>query len=328
MASRKDKPTVLVTEECYRRGKEVYDSVKDFEIVTSASNEAILAAKAKDKNAFAVILGPDTYSGPLYEEMNKGGVIARFGVGYDGINFQKAENRGLLVTNTPGVLETTVAELTVFLAGEILRGVGEASKELKNGIWNPVPGRELQGKTWAILGLGKIGKKVSNILSFGFGVTVYALKKNTSNSEKIKRQHGVEKLSSDYAEIAPHADIVSLHLPANENTHRFMNRSRLERLKSGAILINTARGALVDENALYDLLKDRHLSGAGLDVFGNEPYQPIDVNKDLRKLPGVVLTPHIGSNAKECSRRMTERVLQNIRFALEENYEQMDLVTV
>src|SRR5699024_2332023 len=139
--------------------------------------------------------------------------LARFGVGCDGVDLEQAQEKKLFVTNTPGVLESTVAEFTVFLAGEVLRRPGRINKEIREGEWNPTSGRDLQDKTWAILGLGKIGKKVSKILSFGFGVKVYALKKNISDPDKVREEYGVEKISTDYTDIAPFADIVSLHLP-------------------------------------------------------------------------------------------------------------------
>src|SRR5699024_7760254 len=103
--------------------------------------------------------------------------------------------------------------------------------------------------------------------------------------------------------------------PANHDTTHFMNEDRLRQLKSGAILINTARGSLIEENALYDILKINYLTGAALDVFENEPYKPVEKQKDLRTLPNVVMTPHTGSNTEACSKRIAERVIQNIRFA-------------
>lgn len=322
----KSKLTVLVTDECYERGKPVYDDIEDFEIIPAPVGEDRLAGLVTKHNAFAVVLGPETYSGPLYEAMEENSVLARFGVGCDGVDLEKSRKNKLLVTNTPGLLESTVAEFTVFLAGEVLRSPGRTTGEMRQGSWNPVPGRELRGKTWAILGLGNIGKKVSRILSFGFGVEVYALKKSISDAGKIRETYGVEKVSKEYDEIAPIADIVSLHLPVNKQTRQYMNRERLRQLKPGAVLINTGRGALVNEDALYDAITEKHLSGAGLDVFINEPYQPSNKNKDLRDFSNIVLTPHVGSNTYESSVRMTDRVIQNIRLAREEKYDKMDIV--
>lgn len=323
----KSKPNVLVTDESYNRGKQIYDAIEDLHIIPVPVDEERLAGLVEEHNAFAVVLGPETYSGPLYEAMKEKGVLARFGVGCDGVDLGKSRDNGLLVTNTPGVLEATVAEFTVFLAGEVLRSPGRTTGEMRQGIWNPVSGSEMQGITWAILGLGNIGKKVSRILSFGFGVKVYGLKKSISDEGKIRDTCGVDKVSTEYDKIAPFADIVSLHLPVNGHTRQYMNRWRLQQLKPGAVLINTGRGALVDENALYDAVRNDHLSGAGLDVFINEPYKPVAANKDLRDLSNVVLTPHIGSNTVECSARMTERVVRNIRLARKEQFDRMDIVS-
>lgn len=118
----------------------------------------------KKEIAFAVVIDVHKYTGPLYESMKKGGQIARFGVGCDGVDFEEAKHHPLFVTNTPGVLESTVAEFTVFLAGEVLRKSGAANADVKQGNWAPALGYDLGGKTWAIIGLGKIGKKLSRIL--------------------------------------------------------------------------------------------------------------------------------------------------------------------
>lgn len=311
MIQKNEKPVVLVVEKIFQKGKTVFDSIPDMAIVAAPDEEDALSAMIKEKNAFAVVLGVEKYSGPLYEALKKGGIIARFGVGCDGVDFEKAKHKYLFVTNTPGVLESTVAEFTIFLAAEVLRKPGMINEEMKKGKWNPVTGRELNGKVWAIIGLGKIGRRLGQMLSLGFGVKVIACKKNIIEPDKIMKE----------------ADIVSLHLPANKGTYHFLNRDRISWLKPGVILINTGRGSLIDENALYDALKNGQLSGAGLDVFENEPYKPLNPDKDLRELPNVVLTPHIASNTMECSRRMAERVIQNIRFAIEEKYELMDIVS-
>lgn len=322
----KEKPVIVVIEEVYKKGKDVFGSISDMEIVIAPANEDSLSEIVSKKNAFAVVLGVEKYTGPLYEAMKKGGIIARFGVGCDGIDFEKVKHNNLYVTNTPGVLESTVAEFTVFLASEVLRKPGMANVEMKQGKWHPIMGNELKGKIWAILGLGKIGKELSQILTFGFGVRVFAFEILNVEHEKIREKYGVEKLSSDFSEIAPFADIVSLHLPANKDTYHFFSGARLKQLKPGAILINTGRGSLIDENALYDALKNGRLSGAGLDVFENEPYKQMNPNKDLRELSNVVLTPHIASSTLECSKRMAERVIQNIHFALEQKYKHMDII--
>lgn len=320
------KPVVLVTENMFKRGYNVFQSITDLELIIVSESESLIANVAREKNPIAVILGVEKYSSELYRTLNRGSLIVRFGVGYDGIDLEKASAKGLIVTNTPGVLESTVAEFTLLLAGEVMRSPGLSSHQMKNGSWNFQMGSEFSGKTWAILGLGKIGKQLSRILTFGFGMKVFAFDLINYNPDILKNEYGVEKVSSEFSQIVSHADIVSLHLPANRDTHHFMNRERLKLLKPGAILINTGRGALIDENALYDAIETGHLVGAGLDVFENEPYFPVDFNKDLRNLPNVVLTPHIASSTIECSKRMAEKTIQNIRYALNQKFELMDII--
>lgn len=325
MSQNSKKPVVIITEKTYRKGKRVFDSATNFRVITAVANEEALSNVIRKEDPVAVVIGTEKYTGPLYESLQKGAVIARFGVGCDGVNFSKAKGKGLIVTNTPDVLESTVAELTVFLAGEVLRKVGFSHEQTKNGQWSPYIGKDLNGKVWAIIGFGNIGKRLSKILSFGFGVKVVACKRNTNEADIIKSEYGAINVSSDFSEIVRSADIVSIHIPANRDTFHFLDKDRLQRLKAGSILINTGRGSLVDENALYDLLQSGHLAGAGLDVYENEPYVPIDPGKDLRTLPNVVLTPHIGSSTSECAERMAERVIRNIQFSIEGRYERMDI---
>lgn len=320
------KPVVLVIDKVYQKARRIFDSVEDFKILTTTAEENALSEVIKEENAFAVVLGGDKYTGALYESLGNGGLIARFGVGYDGIDLRQAKENNLLVTNTPEVLESTVAEFTIFLAAEVLRKVGAMNVAVRQGNWSPCMGNDLHTKVWAIIGMGKIGERLSRILSFGFGVRVLALKSSHVATDKMRQECGVEEVFSDFTEMAPLADIISLHLPAKKDTYHFLDQARLEQLKPGAFLINTGRGTLIDENALYDVLAKGKLAGAGLDVFEHEPYRPMNPDKDLRSLPNVVLTPHMASSTLECSGRMAERVIQNIRFAYNKQYEKMDIV--
>ena len=133
-------------------------------------------------------------------------------------------------------------------------------------------------------------------------------------------------VSTDYAEVARNADFVSLHIPGSPDNAQFMNAERLAALPARAWLINTARGAVVDEPALHDALASGRLAGAALDVFAREPYQPARADRDLRTLPNVILVPHIGSNTVEANRRMAGRALRNIRLAIDGELAAMDLI--
>lgn len=317
--------TIIVVESVYEKGKAVFDRVDDLDVVITTGEEESLASRIEQTGAFGVVLGGDRYSGRLYDSLPRGGIIARYGVGFDGVDLEKAKARGILVTNTPDVLARTVAESTVLLAGECLRRFGESSLAIQAGKWAPIAGRDFFGKTWAIIGLGSIGKMVARILAFGFGVNVIALKRNSIDLAEAEREYGVSAWYDDFAELVATADFVSLHLPANNETVGYIDRDKLAVMPERALLINTGRGALIDEAALYDTIAAGRLAGAGLDVFDIEPYRPVG-GKDLRTLDGVVMTPHVGSNTVECNARMAERVLRNLRAAASGSSHGLDLV--
>lgn len=319
------KPVTVIVEPIYRKAPAVFDEMDFSRLVRVPAGEEAVAEAVERESAAAVVLDAAVYRGPLYEKMPAGGLLARFGVGYDGVDLAKAAARGLLVTNTPDVLESTVAESTLFLAAEVLRHLGAADREIRRGGWPAFLGEDLGGKTWAVIGMGRIGTVLARMLHQGFGVHVWALKSDLSDTEALKRRSGAERITGVFSEIAG-ADIVSLHLPATAATHHFMDREKLALLRPGAILINTGRGSLVDEEALYDALAAGRLGGAGLDVFTHEPYLPVRSDKDLRTLERVVMTPHLSSATRQCAVRMARRVLANIRMALEKNNARMDLV--
>lgn len=317
--------TVVIVESVYEKGKAVFDHMADLHVVVAPEEEADLADVVAQYDAIGVVLGIMRYTHALYECLPKGGIIARFGVGYDGVDVRKAEKCGILVTNTPGVLAQTVAESTVLLAGECLRQFGAYSTALKTGQWASTTGREFHGKTWAVVGLGGIGKQVAKIMSFGFGANVISLKRDSIDMVEAAERYGINGWHENFGALVAEADVVSIHLPANKETHHYIDREKLGLIPNQAVLINTSRGALVDEAALYDAISSGQLWGAGLDVFEMEPYQPV-VGKDLRELDRVIMTPHIGSNTEECNQRMAQRVIRNVRAAVQGNAGELDLV--
>ena len=148
------KPIVLVVDKMYQKASEVFETAEGFDFISAPGEEAVLSDMIKEKNAFSVVLGDDRYKGSLYESLRSGAVLARFGVGYDGIDLEKAKQYNLLVTNTPDVLDSTVAEFTIFLAAEVLRKVGTMNAALHQGSWTRIMGNDLHGKVWAIVGFG------------------------------------------------------------------------------------------------------------------------------------------------------------------------------
>jgi glyoxylate reductase len=229
-------------------------------------------------------------------------IVANFAVGYDNIDLEACRERGVVASNTPDVLTNATAELTLALMLAAARGLGRAERTLRAGEWTgwePVQflGTELGGSTVGIVGLGRIGSRVAELLA-GFGCRIIS----------STRGSGME-----LDELLAEADIVSLHLPLTADTHHLIDGQRLERFKEGAILVNTSRGGLVDTEALIEALRSGRLAGAALDVFENEP----EVPAELAALDNVVLTPHIGSATDRARNGMSQLVAENVIAVLE-----------
>lgn len=316
----------LVTEKEYRKAETIFQAEQRFEIRCVPPGEDVLAAAVRSSNARAVIVGIEPYRGPLYESLaamagGRGALIARFGVGHDSIDKAAARQRGILVTNTPGTLDASVAELALFLMGSLLRRISDLDARFRRGEFASRGGRELQGKTLCVLGFGGIGRKVAATAHFGFGMRVLAIDSRAieelsraagRSADELRGQWGVEYYGNDLARALAEADVLSVHLPSTAETLHFVNAQTFAAMKPQAVVINTARGAVLDEAALYDALVADRLGGAALDVFESEPYQPAVPGKDLRTLPNVVLTPHIGSNTTEANSRMAQAALDNV----------------
>lgn len=236
-------------------------------------------------------------------------VIANYAVGFNNIDVESAKERNIIVTNTPGVLTETVAEHTFGLILAVATRVVEADafvRAKKFTGWEPelLLGLDLLDRTLGIVGAGRIGTRVAELgKAFGMEVAYYDIQKNTDLEEKT----GAEYCESPEA-LLRKANVVSLHLPLNEHTHHFINAQKLAMMKQDAILVNTSRGAVIDESALIKALQERMLFGAGLDVFEDEPKVP----SALRKLPNVILTPHTASASVGTRRKMAEMVAENV----------------
>jgi glyoxylate reductase len=223
-------------------------------------------------------------------------LVANYGVGYDRVDVAACRARGVAVTNTPGVLDAATADLAFALILATRRRLVEGDALVRTGSWetswseSPFLGRDLAGSKLGIVGLGRIGSAVSE-RARAFGLHVLS----------VRRTEG------DLDELLAAADVVSLHVPLTPETTGLISRARLARLRDGATLVNTARGAVVDEQALVDELVSGRIS-AGLDVFVHEPHVP----EALRGLPNVVLTPHIGSATVETRAAMTRIVVDNV----------------
>jgi phosphoglycerate dehydrogenase-like enzyme len=332
--------TVLVTDREYAKAEAVFRAPQPFAIEPAPAPEEGLAKMVAARSARAVIVGVERYCGPLYSALaagsGRGALIARFGVGHDGIDKRLIAAHRILLTNTPGALDQSVAEYAICLLGALARRVTPSDRRLRAGRFEPQTGVELRGRTLGLLGFGAIAQRTATIAHFGFGMKVLAFDCRTANEREKehgkrlgdwKHERGLELYTTDLEVVLRQADFVSVHLPLGSATRHFLNAARLAMMKPDAMLINTARGAIVDEVALYDALASGSLAGAAIDVFEAEPYAPVQPDKDLRQLENTVLTPHVASNTREANHRMAEACLANVAGFLAGRLDRLTLVS-
>ena len=224
-------------------------------------------------------------------------VISRCGVGVDNVDLDYAKQNNILVCNTPFAPTQSVAELTVGLMINLLRGINRAENKLRLGEWKPVLGRLLFGKTVGIVGYGNIGKAVSGLLrAFGCSILVYD-----------PFTHNIEFPLVTLDELAQQADIITLHLPLTSHTRYLIDANFLKKLKPSAVIINTSRGGIVDEAALLQAIYENKIAGAALDVFEQEPYTGPLIESDR-----LILTPHMSSYSEEGRRQQELDAAKNL----------------
>ena len=237
-------------------------------------------------------------------------LIAHFGVGYDNIDIAVARELGITVTNTPGVLTDDTADLAMLLMLATARRAGEAERELRAGDWSGwhpthLLGTRVSGKTLGIVGFGRIGRAVATRARDGFGMRVLAWSRSLTDQQAMDA--GVTRCTTIEALLAS-SDFVSVHVPSTHHTRHLINGERLARMRSGAFLINTSRGDVVDEIALVAALRTGAIAGVGLDVFEGEP----SVRPELLELSNAVLFPHIGSATDETRTAMGMLAVDNL----------------
>ncbi|HLP86275.1 MAG TPA: D-glycerate dehydrogenase [Candidatus Paceibacterota bacterium] len=236
-------------------------------------------------------------------------IFANFAVGFDNIDIEEAKKRNIFVSNTPGTSAVAVAEHTVALmmalTTRLVEGDTFMRKDKYKG-WDPnlLIGTDMKGKTIGLIGAGQIGTEVAKILHFGFGANV--IYSDITPNPTLEQITGPTR--KETAEILREADIVSLHVPLLPTTKHLINKETLATMKKTAFLINTSRGAVIDEKALVEALEKDIIRGAALDVYEFEP----KVTKGLLKLPDIILTPHIASSRQSARDKMAEIAARNI----------------
>ena len=307
------KPKVVVTRRLpaivENRMKELFDvELNKNDIPMSAKELAVAMGKAD-------ILVPtisDTIDSKLLARAGENlRLIASYGAGFDHIDVQTARQRGILVSNTPGVLTDDTADMTLALMLGVMRRFQEGASLIQKKSWDgwspsAMLGTRLAGKRLGILGMGRIGSAVaSRAKAFGMEINYHNRKKLHPALEAPSEAIFWENFESMLAEI----DVLSINCPHTPSTFHMINGGRLSLMKDSAFIVNTSRGEVIDENALARALKNKKLAGAALDVFEARK----EVNPQLRNLPNVMLLPHMGSATDEARIEMGEKVIINIK---------------
>ncbi len=253
----------------------------------------------------------DKLPAEIFPEQPQARIIGNFGVGFSHIDTEAAKQRGIAVTNTPGVLTDCTADIAMSLLLAVARRTGEGERQLRGGEWKGwcpthMIGAKVTGKTIGIIGMGRIGKAMARRAHFGFGMKVVFFNRSRVDDEETRAMEAAQLPSIEA--VLEQADFVSLHCPGGAENRNLINAERLGRMKNSAFLINTARGDVVDEGALADALENGVIAGAGLDVFAQEPHVP----ERLIRLENTVLLPHLGSATEETRVAMGMKVVDNI----------------
>jgi glyoxylate reductase len=262
-----------------------------------------LVKQASEADALLTTLGERVDAAVLEAGAGRLRVVANIAVGYDNIDVRRATSLGIAVCNTPGVLDDATADLTMLLVLNACRLGNGAEQELRRGAWpgwqlTGFLGKDLTGAVMGLVGYGQIAQAVERRAA-GFGMEV---------RHNARRPTGKPGYVADLDTLLAQADIVSLHVPLTEQTRGLLDARRIALMKKGSVLVNTARGAVVDEEALVDALESGHLWAAGLDVYSSEP----EVPARLLQAPRTVLLPHIGSATHGTRKRMTEMACRAI----------------
>jgi D-3-phosphoglycerate dehydrogenase len=297
---------VLLNKEIHPQAMDLLKQHFDVLIADNPKEEALLK---KCVEVSAIITRTSSYiNKKIIEASPKLKVISKTGVGVDNIDVSAATEKGILICNVPGVNSISVAEHTVALILAVVKDLLVMDKAVRKGEWSKrysSTSVELKQKTLGIIGLGSIGRKVVTICqSFQMKILVYDPYLVSSTSDKLSID-----LVSNLEELFKKSDVISIHVPYNEKTHHLVNSSLLKMIKKGAVLINTSRGQIIDEKALFEALKDGPLAAAGLDVFEEEP---VNISNPLLTLENVILTPHSAALTKECSARIAVEAAQAV----------------
>jgi glyoxylate/hydroxypyruvate/2-ketogluconate reductase len=305
---------VLVTREVFDETLEYLS--QHFEVISNQANEPLTAddlARRLQAVDAAVITTSDRIDEALLARVSNVRALCSASVGYNHIDLEACTRHGVLATNTPGVLTQSVADMAICLTLATLRRLGEGERLVRAGRWQGTHLKELLGydlhhATVGIAGFGRIGQTIARRLR-GFDTTTLYTARHRAQAA-VEQETKARYVGKD--ELLRESDVIILILPYTPDTHYFIGAAELERMKRSAVLINIARGGIVDDTALAEALKTRRIWAAGLDVYENEPR----INPALMELDNVVLSPHIGSATGATRRAMTMTAARNCVAAL------------
>jgi lactate dehydrogenase-like 2-hydroxyacid dehydrogenase len=312
------KPRVVVTrrwpDEVEKELQSLYDvqlNETDVPMTVAELQEALRTADALCPTVCDKITAEVLSADPL-----KTKILGNFGVGFNHIDIEAAKARGLIVTNTPEVLTDCTADIAMTLLLMAARRAGEGERHVRTKAWNGwrpthMISTKVTGKTLGLIGFGRIARAMAHKAHFGFGMKILFADPYPPSKEVVNF-YGAEQCASA-EEVLERSDFVSLHCPGGAATKHLINAERLARMKPHAILVNTARGDVVDEQALVAALKKGVIAAAGLDVYEAEP----KVTEDLLTMENVVLLPHLGSATRETRVAMGMRVVENLKAFFE-----------
>jgi D-3-phosphoglycerate dehydrogenase len=268
-------------------------------------NEVIELAK----DCIGIVAGVEPLTAKVMEALPKLKCISRVGIGMDNVDLDYAKQKGIIVVNTPDSPTRSVAELTLGMTMALLRKIPQADCAMKNKQWQKQIGNLLYEKKIGVVGLGRIGRLVSELFR-GLGNPVMGF--DLFPNKEWASEHQVDLV--DFDTLLSQSDIITLHIPGNKDKSTLLGEHEISTMKNGAFLINIARGGVVDEEALYNALVSNKLSGAAVDVFSEEPY-----SGNLCDLSNIILTPHLGSYALEGKLQMEIDASNNLITALKKS---------
>ncbi len=306
------KQKVILTKKFGSNEIEILKNKYDLIIVEEEKNNLTEIVKEHSDSVALIPFLSDSVNREIIDSLKDLKIIANYAVGYNNIDFAHAGKSGIFVTNTPDILTNATADLTMALILGVSRRIVESDKYMRGGRFkgwgaNLLLGKELNGLTMGIIGLGKIGFATA-IRAKAFGINV--IYSSRTRKREVEKEYGFEYREID--DLIKTSDIISPHIPYSRSVHHMFNDDIFRKMRRDTIFINVSRGGLMDENALADVLEEKHLFGAGLDVFENEPL----VNERLTKLENVLMTPHTGSATFKARAGMGEMVIHNVDQAL------------